>query len=43
MRRVSIVESSRTSLDRVRDTLKVLAESENLPNHFKAIQARFER
>jgi histidinol dehydrogenase len=43
MRRVSIVESSRTSLDRVRDTLKVLAESENLPNHSKAIQARFER
>ena len=43
MRRVSIVESSRTSLERVRDTLKVLAESENLPNHSKAIQARFER
>jgi histidinol dehydrogenase len=43
MRRVSIVESSRTSLERVKDTIKVLAESENLPNHSKAIQARFER
>jgi histidinol dehydrogenase len=43
MRRVSIVESSRTSLERAKDTIKVLAESENLPNHSKAIQARFER
>jgi len=43
MRRVSIVESTRTGLENVKDTIKVLAESENLPNHFKAIQARFEK
>ncbi len=43
MRRVSIVESSRTGLERVRDSVKVLAEAENLPNHYKAIKARFEK
>ena len=43
MRRVSIVESSRTGLERVKDTVKVMAEAENLPNHYKAIQARFEK
>jgi len=43
MRRVSIVESSRTGLEMVKDTIKILAEAENLPNHFKAIEARFER
>jgi histidinol dehydrogenase len=43
MRRVSIVESSRTSLQMVKDTIKVLTEAENLPNHYKAIEARFER
>ena len=43
MRRVSIVESSRTGLERVRDSVKVMAEAENLPNHYKAIQARFEK
>jgi histidinol dehydrogenase len=43
MRRVSIVESSRTGLDRVRESVKVMAEAENLPNHYKAVEARFER
>jgi len=43
MRRVSIVESSRTGLERVKDSVKVMAEAENLPNHYKAIQARFEK
>ena len=43
MRRVSIVESSRTGLERVRDSIKVMSEAENLPNHYKAIQARFEK
>ena len=43
MRRVSIVESSRTALERVKDTVKVLTEAENLPNHYKAIEARFEK
>jgi histidinol dehydrogenase len=43
MRRVSIVESSRTGLERVKDSIKVLTEAESLPNHYKAIQARFEK
>ena len=43
MRRVSIVESTRTGLENVKDTIKVLAEAENLPNHYKAIQVRFEK
>jgi histidinol dehydrogenase len=43
MRRVSIVESSRTGLERVKDSVKVMTEAESLPNHYKAIQARFEK
>jgi len=43
MRRVSIVESSRTGLERVKDCIKAMAEAENLPNHYKAIEARFEK
>jgi len=43
MRRVSIVESSRTGLDRVRDSVKIMAEAENLPNHYKAVEARFQK
>jgi histidinol dehydrogenase len=42
-RRVSIVESSKAGLERVKDSIKVMAEAENLPNHYKAIQARFEK
>jgi histidinol dehydrogenase len=43
MRRVSIVESSRTGLEKVKESIKVMAEAENLPNHYKAIEARFEK
>jgi histidinol dehydrogenase len=43
MRRVSIVESTRMGLERVKDSVKVLTETENLPNHYKAIQARLEK
>ncbi|MGA3059476.1 MAG: histidinol dehydrogenase [Candidatus Bathyarchaeia archaeon] len=43
VRRVSIVESSRTGLERAKDSIKVMAEAENLPNHYKAIEARFEK
>jgi histidinol dehydrogenase len=43
MRRVSIVESTRTGLERMKDTIKVLAEAESLPSHAKAIEARFEK
>ncbi len=42
-RRVSIVESSKAGLEKVKDSIKVMAEAENLPNHYKAIQARFEK
>ncbi len=43
MRRVSIVESTRTALEMAKDNIKILSEAENLPNHFKAIEARFEK
>jgi histidinol dehydrogenase len=43
MRRVSIVESTRTGLERVKDSVKVLTDAENLPNHYKSIEARFQR
>ena len=43
MRRVSIVESSRTGLEGVKDNIRIMTEAENLPNHYKAIQARFEK
>jgi histidinol dehydrogenase len=42
MRRVSIVESTKVGLERVRDSIKVMTEAENLPNHYKAIKARLE-
>jgi histidinol dehydrogenase len=42
-RRVSIVESSREGLQSVRERVKVLTEAENLPNHYKAVEARFEK
>ncbi|MGD6933126.1 MAG: histidinol dehydrogenase [Candidatus Bathyarchaeia archaeon] len=43
MRRVSIVESTRTGLERVRDSVKVITDAENLPNHYKSIAARFQQ
>jgi histidinol dehydrogenase len=43
MRRVSIVECTRTGLERVKESVGVLTEAENFPNHFKAIKARFEK
>ena len=42
-RRVNVVESSREGLQRVRERVKVLTEAENLPNHYKAVEARFEK
>jgi histidinol dehydrogenase len=42
-RRVSIVESSEEGLQAVRDRVKVMTEAENLPNHYKAVEARFEK
>ena len=42
MRRISVVEISKEGLGRLRNHVKVLAEAENLPNHFRAVEARFE-
>ena len=42
-RRVSIVESSRDGLQSVREHVKVLTAAENLPNHYKAVEARFQK
>jgi histidinol dehydrogenase len=42
-RRVSIVETSKEGLEKVKDIIKVMAEAENLPNHYRAIEARFQK
>jgi len=42
-RRVSIVESSKAGLGKVKSRIKVITEAENLPNHSKAIEARFRK
>jgi histidinol dehydrogenase len=42
VRRVNIVESSKEGLLSLRSQVKVMTEAENLPNHYKAIEARFE-
>lgn len=43
MRRVSIAECSKEGLERVKSNIKVITDAENLPNHYKAIAARFEK
>jgi len=42
-RRISIVESSKEGLVKLKNHVKVLADAERLPNHFKAVEARFEK
>jgi histidinol dehydrogenase len=42
VRRVNIVESSKEGLLSLKNQVKVMTEAENLPNHCKAIEARFE-
>lgn len=42
MRRVSIAECTKAGLEKVKANVKVMTEAENLPNHYKAIAARFE-
>jgi histidinol dehydrogenase len=41
-RRINIVESSKEGLQKLKNHVRVLTEAENLPNHFKAVEARFE-
>jgi histidinol dehydrogenase len=43
MRRVSIAECSREGLEKVKAHIKVLTDTENLPNHYKAIEVRFQK
>jgi histidinol dehydrogenase len=43
MRRVCIVESTRTGLEMAKDSMKALTDAENLPNHYRAVAARFEK
>jgi histidinol dehydrogenase len=43
MRRVCIVESTRTGLEMTKDSMKTLTDAENLPNHYRAVAARFEK
>ena len=42
-RRVSIVESSKAGLEKVKSAIRVMTEVENLPNHSKAVEARFSK
>ena len=42
-RRVSIVKSSKEGLQSVRKRVKVMTEAEKLPNHYKAVEARFQK
>ena len=42
-RRVSIVEGSKEGLLSVKDQVNTMAEAENLPNHYKAVEGRFEK
>lgn len=41
MRRVSIAECSKAGLEKIRKPVKVLTDTEDLPNHYRAVEARF--
>ncbi len=43
MRRVNIVNCSKAGLKQVQETLRVMTERENLPNHYRAVAVRFEK
>ena len=40
IRRVNIVECSKDGLKKIKENVKILAESENLPNHYLAVKGR---
>jgi histidinol dehydrogenase len=42
-RRVSVVESSKDGLQGIRECVKIMTDVENLPNHYKAVEARLQR
>jgi histidinol dehydrogenase len=41
-RRVSVVNSSKNGLLALKNHVKVITEAEHLPNHYRAVEARFE-
>jgi histidinol dehydrogenase len=41
-RRVSVVDCSKEGLLALKEHVKVMTKAENLPNHYKAVEARFE-
>ncbi len=41
VRRINIVESTKEGLQKVKNQVKILTQAENLPNHYKSIEARF--
>ena len=41
-RRVNVVECSKEGLQALRDHVRVMTKAEKLPNHFKAVETRFE-
>ncbi len=41
-RRASVIECSKEGLLEFRNHIRVLTQAENLPNHYKAVEARFE-
>ncbi len=43
VRRVSVVESSKAGLQKAKPSIKALTEAERLPNHYRAVEARFDK
>lgn len=43
VRRVNVVECSREGLQRAQALVKIMTVAENLPNHYKALEARLEK
>jgi histidinol dehydrogenase len=41
VKRIGVLECSREGLLKVESTVKILAQAENLPNHYAAIEGRF--
>jgi histidinol dehydrogenase len=42
VRRVSVIDCSKEGLQALKSYVKVLTDAENLPNHYKAVETRFE-
>lgn len=42
-RRVNIVESTKAGLQKAKNSIRVLTDTEHLPNHYRAVEARFKQ